>query len=152
MKTKLLTIRLTVLIILAFTTNSSYASDKRAYVAKENEALYGTWVNDEYNSSPRSAIHIYKADGTWIFYRKTSDETPYEEGTYTITDKWAESNGDICYKIRWETDYLARSGYELTCISYLGSTKESANSQSDYPTQIDPSKDSWAYLGIHYRK
>ena len=41
MKTKLLTIRLTFLIILAFTTNSSYASDKKAYAAKENEELYG---------------------------------------------------------------------------------------------------------------
>ena len=152
MRTKLFSIRLTILFILAFTTNFSYASDKKAYVAKENEELYGTWVNEEYNNSPRSAIWEYKADGTWVIYRKTTDKISYEDGTYTITDKWTEGNGDVCYKIIWKTDYLARSGYELRCISNSGSTMEAANSDSDYPTRIDRTKGSWQYFGIHYRK
>lgn len=152
MKTKLFTIRLTILIILGFSTNFSYASDKKAYVAKENEELYGTWVNDDYNSSPRSAIHEYKANGTWVVYRKTTDEISYEDGTYTITDKWTGSNGDVCYKIRWKNDYLAMSGYGLNCIGNSGSSMESANSDSDYPIQIDRTKGSWQYYGIHYRK
>ena len=125
---------------------------QKAYVAKENEELYGTWVNENYNSSPRSAIYEFKADGTWIMYRKTTDEISYEDGSYTITDKWTESNRDVCYKIIWKNDYLARSGYELRCISNSGYSMEAANSSSDYPTQIDPSKGSWTYLGIHYRK
>lgn len=152
MKTKLFTIRLSILIMLAFTTNFSYASDEKSYVSKEDEELYGTWVNEDYNSSPRSAIHEFKADGTWIQYRKTTDKIPYEDGTYTITDKWTESNGDVCYKITWKIVYLAMSGYELRCISDSGSIMESASSFSDYPTQIDRTKDSWTYLGIHYRK
>ena len=152
MKTNFFAISLTILIILVFTNNFSYASDEKAYVAKENEELYGTWVNEDYNSSIRHAIQEYKSDGTWIDYQKTTDEIPYEDGTYTITDKWTDSYGDICYKIRWETPYLGRSGYGLNCISDSGSTMKSANSFSDYPTQINPSKGFPTYLGIHYRK
>ena len=99
MKTKFFTLSLTILIIIAFSTNFSKASDKKAYVATENEELYGTWVNEDYNSSPRSAIHEYKANGTWVVYRKTTDEISYKDGTYTITDKWTESNGDVCYNL-----------------------------------------------------
>jgi len=145
-------ISLTVLALLAFNSSQSYASDKNAYVAKENEELFGTWVNEEYNNSTRSAIWEFKADGTWVMYRKTTDEISYEDGTYTITNKWTESNGDVCYKIIWKTDYLARSGYELRCISNSGSSMEAASSSSDYPTQIDRTKGSWGYPGIHYRK
>ena len=153
MKTRLLTIAINIFLLLAFAPNSSYASDEKAYVAKENEALYGIWVNEAYNSSTRHAIFDYKADGTWTLYRKATDELPYEEGTYSITEKWTESNGDVCYKITWDNPYTAMSGYGLNCISNSGSTMESANSFSEYPSQIDSSdKDPWTYLGIHYRK
>ena len=143
---------LTVLALLAFNSSQSHASDKNAYVAKESEELYGTWVNEEYNDSPRSAIWEFKADGTFFKYRKTTDDISYEDGTYTITDKWTESNGDVCYKIFLKIDYLAMSGYELRCINNSGSSMEAASSSSDYPTRIDRTKGSWGYHGIHYRK
>ena len=144
---------LTILALLAFDRSQSYASDKKTYVAKENEELYGTWVNEDYNSSSKYAIFEWKADGTFIVYRKTTDEIPFEDGTYTITDKWTESNGDIWYKTTWDIYYFGRSGYMLICISNSGSTLESANSFSDYPTQIDQSnKDYQTYMGIRYRK
>lgn len=144
---------LTILALLAFNRSQSYASDKKTYVANENEELYGTWVNEDYNGSSKYAIFEWKADGTFIVHRKTTDELPWEDGTYTITDKWTESNGDIWYKVTWDIYYFGRSGFFLICISNSGSTLESANSFSDYPTQIDPSnKDYQTYMGIRYRK
>ena len=144
---------LTILALLAFNRSQSYASDKKTYVAKENEELYGSWVNEDYNGSSRYAIFEWKADGTFIVHRKTTDEIPFEDGTYTITDKWTESNGDIWYKTTWDIYYFGRSGYMLICISNSGSTLESANSFSDYPTQIDPSNKNYqTYMGIRYRK
>jgi hypothetical protein len=143
---------LTIFALLAFNSSQSYASDKKAYVAKGNEELYGTWVNEDYNSSSRWAIWEYKADGTWVVYGKTTDEISYGDGTYTITDKWTESNDDVCYKINWKEDYVAMSGYTLACISNSGSTMEAANSDSDYPIRIDQTKNSLQYYGVHYRK
>ena len=152
MKTKYFAISLTILIMLAFITNFSYISAQKAYVAKENEELYDTWVNEDYNSSSRHAIHEYKSDGTWIVYQKTTDEIPYEDGTYTITEKWTDRYGDVCYKITWKAPLFGSSGYGLNCISDSGSIMESANSLSDYPIQIDRTKGFPTYLGIHYRK
>jgi hypothetical protein len=88
---------LTILALLAFNRSQSYASDKKTYVAKENEELYGTWVNEDYNSNSKYAIFEWKADGTFIVYRKTTEDLPWEDGTYTITDKWTDSNGDVWY-------------------------------------------------------
>ena len=152
MKTRLLTIAINIFLLLAFAPNSSYASDEKAYVAKENEELYGTWVNEDYNGSRRYAKFEFKADGTFTAYLKTTDEIPYMEGTYIITDKWTESSRDICYKMTWKYVWFPESGYLLKCISNSGSAMETANSFSDYPSQIDRTESYPTYIGIHYRK
>jgi hypothetical protein len=122
-----------------------------AYVPKENEELYGTWVNEEYNSSTAHARWDYNSDGTWASYSWVPAE-PTWKGKYSITGKWTDKSGDVWYKITWVNEGWGTSGYGLIRIGDSGSTMESAYHMNEYPTKIDSTQSFWQYGGIHYRK
>ena len=65
---------------------SQVFGEESAYVPKKNEELYGTWVNEEYNSMIINARWDWGSDGTWASYPNTSGE-PNWKGKYSITEK-----------------------------------------------------------------
>ncbi len=132
----------------------SCATGKKAYVAKENEEIYGTWVNTEYHTSEIYFLPqkiITKPDGTFEMYDGMAD-IAHLTYKYTIIGKWTDSEGNIWYKLITEhggKTYGAKPFYELHKISNSGLTWERASSTEAYPTEIDP--DHLMYF-IYYRQ
>ena len=64
---------------------------------ESNEAIYGIWLNKEYDETPAYPRWDYNSDGTWSSYLEIEDE-PVWKGKYTITEKWTDSK-------KKDTDY-----------------------------------------------
>ena len=107
------------------------------YVPKEDEELYGTWVNTDYSGAyfEEQKIVIY-ADKIEK-HSLASIDIPPEKGKHTIIDKWTDSEGNILYKRKAEGVYM---WFELDKISRDGTTLEVVYSFvfDKYPTEIDP--------------
>ena len=136
-------------------TGNVFAEEK-TYVPKDNEEIYGTWVNEEYDlaesSVSRHARWDIKSDGTWASYDKSDNTTPTWSGTYSIVKKWIDK-GDVWYMITFENQtYNNIDCYALTCLSDSGSTMESAHSLYTHRAKIDRELPFPDYAGIHYRK
>ena len=122
--------------LVVFFTETIFAQDP-LYVAKDNEEIYGTWVNRDYqpNAHPRQKIIIYPEE--WAAYGLAESETATDTGTNKITDKWTDSEGNIWYKFEVSFSSPIRKAYELDKISNSGKTLEFVFSYSKYPTKID---------------
>ena len=132
------------------------------YVAKEDEEIYGTWINTSYSysmstyGSSRMSVYAQKIiinpDSTCEVYGSLLDKIPHFTYQYTITDKWKDSDGNIWYKIigKYKTEYLEQTRYELDKISNSsGLTWEYIGSADDYPAKIDPNHSDYH---IYYRQ
>ncbi len=122
------------------------------YAAKEDEEIFGTWTNTSYSysmsrgkdDSYRMAVYaqkiITKPDNTYEIYGSVNDMVHQIVFQYTITDRWADSDGNIWYKIitKYKTEYVEQTRYGLDKISNSGRTWEYVGSPDDYPTKIDP--------------
>ena len=124
----------------------SCATGKKAYVAKENEELYGIWINKKYDVTGELAKRDYNPDGTWAHYLTTTKKEPEDEGIYTITEKWTDDMGNVWYKLTWEDTGWGRSGYGLIRIGDSGTTLEAAYSWTEYPTELD--RTHYLYYGV----
>ena len=129
----------------------SFAHSEEPYVPKENEEIYGIWVNEEYDATSAHARWDWNSDGTWASYSQTTN-VPAWEGKYSITEKWTDVEGNVWYKVKWEDMHTGYDGFGLCKISDSGNTIEQSFSTDDYPAKIDPNKPFSAYAGIHYRK
>jgi beta-lactamase regulating signal transducer with metallopeptidase domain len=122
------------------------------YVAKEDEELYGIWLNDDYslkneNNSfmfDRSLIE-FKSDGRLILYETAldSDSIVKHFHTYNIENKWTDSNGTIWYKFYQYCSQTNTTHYTLCKISNSGKTLEYSNFSGAYPDDIY--QDSYLY-------
>ncbi len=131
--------------LVSFTGN--IFAEEKTYVAKDNEELYGTWVNMDYKPDAQPHQKIINYPGRFENFGSAESETAKETGTVTITDKWTDSEGNIWYK---ETFVVyGQKFYELDKISNSGKTWEFVYSYSKYPTKIDPKNTN--YL-IYHRK
>ncbi len=75
----------------------SIAASKKDY---SNEALIGTWINEEYDELPGLSARIFLGpDGRYEGYTKISDSLPKERGYYRIMDSWTDSDGSKMYKL-----------------------------------------------------
>ena len=100
-----------ILVLAVMVISEGCATKKR--MVKDSEELYGTWINEEYKgSTPPFGKNVYNPDGTMEFFR--TEAAPWEtdievsEGgwiggdsyTYTIEDKWTDSDGNVWYKVK----------------------------------------------------
>ena len=115
-------------------SGNSFAEEK-AYVAKDNEEFYGTWINVDYGTRAHPYQKIINFPGRYEAYGSANSEIVVERGTFTITDKWTDSKGNIWYKLIWMSDGLKY--YELDKISNSGKTWEFVFRPSKYPQKID---------------
>ena len=91
-------------------SGNSFAEEK-AYVAKDNEEFYGTWTNIDYGTRAHPYQKIINFPGRYEAYGSTKSDIVMERGTFTITDKWTDSKGNIWYTLIWMSDGLKY--YEL---------------------------------------
>ena len=107
------------------------------YVPKEDEELYGTWVNTDYSGAYFEEQKIVISADKIEKHSLSSIDIPPEKGKHTIIDKWTDSEGNILYKRKAEGVYM---WFELDKISRDGTTLEVVYSFvfDKYPTEIDP--------------
>ena len=116
------------------------------YVPKENEELYGTWVNKgNYGGEFSPQKEITTAAGVKKF-DKISDSVPLEEYTKLIDSKWTDVEGNIWYKTYGTVTAGFYKGYNWQGIDRLSKGATVWEScfvsvgQFDsayYPTRID---------------
>jgi hypothetical protein len=145
-----------ILVLAVLIAIESCATSKKAYVAKEDEELYGTWVNPEYDRGKPNAKIVIKPDGTLDAYSLSNSERPIGVSEYTITDKWTDSEGNIWYKIV-ETFFDQKvmqnpdTYYSLSKIDKTGNTLEELWSSIDYPPKFELDNLRYSYY-IRYRQ
>ena len=143
-------------LVLAVLIINSCATSKKAYIPQDNEELYGTWVNPEYDEKGIMAKWVLKPDGTFDAYSKSNSNRVFEVGTFSIAAKWSDSNGNVCYKYyKTNMDTGATKNpfryYFLVKIHKDGNKIEELWSSTDYPTEFDP--DNLRYnLWVFYRQ
>jgi len=118
--------------------------------------LSGTWINPDYdgtmfqeNGNPAKVIctHISGNDYTWDFYFFHDDEVPIDTITWTLTDQWTDSEGNVF--TRWYRDIGdGEHAYGLAKIHADNETMEVMGSNVDYPAEIDPAGENY---GIYSR-
>ena len=130
----------------------SCATGKKAYVVKEDEELYGTWANPDYNyaayATPKFVFH---PDGKSEGYPITTETHANWYGEFIINNKWIDSEGNIWYTINLKRDHYKNWTYSLVKISNFGKTVEFSDSANDYPKEIN-SNDPYTKYTIYYRQ
>ncbi len=134
----------------------SCATGKKAYVAQEDEELYGTWVNPEYNPKIFEAKWIYNPDGTLEMYTTDFDTRIFGQGNFTIYDRWTDSEGNIWYKffihsLRMQGTRQGPEFYYLVKINSSHETLEGLWTGTDYPTEFDKNNLHYNYV-VFYRQ
>ena len=137
------------LVLVAFSGNA--LAEEKAYVPKQDEELYGTWVNPDYNTETSPAKTLLNPDGTSLSYWKEESTLVATRGNFSITDKWSDSAGNVWYKITytWKMGGYSETGYELARISNSGKTYEYVSSRAEYPKELSPKHPSYS---IYHRQ
>ena len=117
------------------------------YKAKENEELFGTWVNMDYKDEMHAQMIVFKL-GEYGVYSSDNDNEPMWTAEYSTSQKWTDANGSIWYKHRFKAGAMG-SGFELCKISESGKTLEYIFSQWEYPKELDINNENYR---IYYRK
>ena len=132
------------LVLFALIQVEGWAQTK--YVPKENEELYGTWINDKSKNSQHMQKEVITSDG-WKQYIDMNDTVPHDEGTGRIDSKWTDSAGNVWYKTFSTTTSGTYKGFKdqwLIRISKSGTVLECVYFDVGdfdpklYPTEIDP--------------
>jgi beta-lactamase regulating signal transducer with metallopeptidase domain len=153
MKTKILLCGLIFLIALLAGVGS-FAADKEKigfYVPKRNEEIYGTWVNKNYDGIDYEQIIVYYYWGYGEFVRYVTDKETSMKFSFTIVDKWSDSEGNIWYKTYEITNNDYSIIYTLNKISNDATVFEYVDNVGDFPTRADLNKTNYNYR-IRYRQ
>ena len=136
------------LILMAF--SGTVLAGENVYKATDNEELFGTWVNMDYQEgvqthSPQKLIIKLGKCG---LYLTANDNEPMWTEEIHISHKWTDAKGNIWYKHRWKAGGMG-SGFTLSKISESGKTLEYIYSQWEYPKELDINSE---YYRVYYRK
>jgi len=122
------------LILVAFTVDAF--AGEIVYFAKDNEPLYGTWVNMDYNGNPAPVL-VFNPDGTGGSKGHADSNKFVSRFKSLITRKWTDDDGNIMYKEHWVGSWK-EEGYTLFKVSNSGDTLEYVWESDKYPQKIDP--------------
>ena len=142
-------ILVTISILTLFVLVGAGATGKKTCVAADSEEYYGTWINADYNGTTKLAKLILRPDGTRATYVNDSDTYPSYSGSYTVTERWTDSEGNIWIKVEALGENIHVTSYELYKLSNSGKTLEWVWDLSDYPTEMDANHRKYH---IYYRK
>jgi hypothetical protein len=136
MKTRT-SVSILIIVLAVLIITGSYVTAQDAYVVKEDEELFGTWINTDYDKMNKDAKIVIKPAGKAEYYNASTDSDAVQ-GEYVITDKWVDSEGNIWYKMRGEIPLYMIRYYSLYKISNSGKTLQCIFNNRDYPTEIAP--------------
>jgi hypothetical protein len=121
------------------------------YKATDDEELFGTWVNMDYQEGENLTHAPQKLTikpGECGLYSSINDSEPMWIEEIHISHKWTDAKGNIWYKHRWKAGKMG-SGFTLCKISESGKTLEYIYSQWEYPKELDINSE---YYRVFYRK
>jgi hypothetical protein len=114
-----------------------------------SDELCGSWINVDYKNHFQKPVKvIFNPDGKFEKYRNADSKFPQWEGTYKITEKWTDSEGNIFYKFQ-QKDQLERDWKHLCKISNSGKILEFVYGNDEYPTEVIPGPQ---YYLIYFRE
>jgi hypothetical protein len=147
MKTRML-VSILILVLVVLVITGSCTTGKKA-VKAPIESVYGIWVNLDYNTvTYENARHNIRPDGIIeIAPHSEIEYQKYTEVTFTIVDRWMDSDGSKYYKVdivQGTVDW-----HELWRINETDSVYELVRSNIDYPSEIDPNHFNYR---IYYRQ
>ncbi len=133
-------------VLLCIISVGAIGQDK--YTPKENEELYGTWINTQYPGlgSMRPQKIVVTADG-YKRYLLVSDSAPSsqeQEGTLQIISKWTDDEGNIWYRSFLTVTLRGATIAELDKLSNSATVWESVWAYAptpdpdNFPKKIDP--------------
>lgn len=137
------------LILVAF-TGTIWAGENE-YKATDNEELFGTWVNMDYQEGENlthAPQKLILKPGESELYSSINDTEPMWTEEINISHKWTDAKGNIWYKYRWKAGKIG-SGFTLSKISESGKTLEYIYSQWEYPKKLDVNSE---YYRVFHRK
>jgi len=134
------------LVVLIIT--GSYTMGQDVYVMKEDEELFGTWINTDYDEIGKYSKIVFKPDGKAEYY-DASTYKDYDNGEFVIANKWTDSKGNIWYTMSEEIPLYMIRYYSLYKLSNSGKTLQFIFNTRDYPTEIDPDDTRYS---IYYRQ
>jgi hypothetical protein len=149
-----------VLILILYTAvlviAGSCGTMRKAYVAQEDEAFYGTWVNPDYGGLAKVEKVVHDPDGVLRFYSTATSTKESWRAKFIITGKWTDAQGNIWYQwleTEGEGGAIVDTGdyYFLGKISDAGRVIEMSFSSYDYPTEVNPDSLKYDYR-IYYRQ
>ena len=116
----------------------------------ESEEICGTWINKEYKFQPYQK-RVFNLDGTIKFYRYEDSPDPDFEGSYSIDEKWTDSDERIWYKVKAAGEFHKNQvEYYLLCrITNSGKMLEFVFHISDYHKKLNPNHPTYR---VYYRK
>ena len=151
MKTSLF-ISTMIIVITVLIIAGSFATGQDAYMVKEDEELFGTWINTEYDETLLMSKVVIEPDGSWDEYKMSSGDEKYFKCEYTVKEKWTDSDGNTLYKIIIKSigsDYVPY--YVISKINKTGDVYEDLVSNLDMPEEFDPD-DMLLHYRIYYRQ
>jgi hypothetical protein len=69
-------ISILILVFVVMIIAGSCATGKKASVTKEDEVLFGTWINPDYDTTWGYGKIIIKPDGAYDEYKRSSSDSP----------------------------------------------------------------------------
>ncbi len=127
---------------MVFTAVEIYGENENFYIPKSNEEIYGTWINEDMIT--QKLIYYYWGYGE--IYREVSSETPAVKLTFTIVEKWSDSEGNVWYKTFKRYDVAMGTVFCITKISNNGTVYESVYNVDGFPTKDELNVDHFYYL------
>ena len=116
-----------------------------------DEEISATWINTDYNHFTFQK-RVFNPDSTFSFYRYESSPSPEIEGTYSVIEKWTDSEKFLWYKLKAtviKRGKTAEDYYYLSKISDSGKKLEFVFHPSDYLKVIYPNKPTYRVYFSH---
>ena len=116
-----------------------------------DEEISATWINTDYNHFTFQK-RVFNPDGTFRFYRYKSSPKSEIEGTYSIGEKWTDSEKILWYKLKATVIKKGKSTedyYYLSKISDSGKKLEFIFHASDYLKVINPDRKTYRVYFRH---
>ena len=147
MKTRTL-VAILIVVIAVLVLVGSYVMAQDAYVLKEDEEIFGTWINTDYDEIRKYSKVVIKPDGKSEYYNATT-YSDFDKGEFVISNKWVDSIGNIWYTVSEEIPLYMIHYKSLYKLSNFGRTLQTIFNTREYPTEIDPDDTRYA---IYYRQ
>ena len=122
-----------ILVLAVLIIAGSCVTEKK--MVKSGEELIGTWINEDVAVATR----VYLPDGTYEQYTDVLRTSLEADGTFTIEDKWTDSQNNIFYKVKINYKIGTQEIIEfyLIKISDSGNTYERVYDSRKFPTEIN---------------